>query len=120
MNEPKAAALDCSKGGLAGYAGEQSPYAKIYASRAGLASYYRYRPRRIVTDRDSNQVVPLVHHSVIERMAFGGDRYAPITLPPHFNVLLPNGATEPMTGLAQTAGSVPPKCLNDSMTHYRQ
>jgi hypothetical protein len=119
MNEAKAAGLDFTKGTLDDYAREQSPYAKIYDSRAGLASYYRYRPRRIATDRDANQVVPLVHHSVIERMAFGSDKYAPISLPPHFDVLLPNGATEPMTGSAQAAAPAPPKGQNAAMSRYR-
>jgi hypothetical protein len=41
MNEAKAAGLDFTKGTLEDYTREQSPYAKIYDSRAGLASYYR-------------------------------------------------------------------------------
>jgi len=119
INEAKAAGLDFTKGTLEDYTRERSPYAKIYDSRAGLASYYRYRPRRIATDRDANQVVPLVHHSVIERMAFGSDKYAPITLPSHFNVLLPNGTTEPMTGFAQAVAPAPPKGQTAAMSRYR-
>jgi len=83
----------------------------IHDSRAGLSAYYRYQPRRIaawvdpVDDRtlslrdpaitdDSGRSCGLlrlvnVHESVINRVATGTDRYAPITLPKNFRIVPP-------------------------------
>jgi len=119
MREAKAAGLEFMPGALCAYENEQSPYGKIYDSRAGLASYYRYRPRRIGTDGDANPVTPLVHHSVIERMAFGSDTYAPITLPSQFEVLRPDGATEPMTGFPPAVAPTPAGSPDAAMAQYR-
>ncbi len=119
MKEAKAAGLDFAEDALEDRAREQSPYARIYDSRAGLASYYRYRPRRIGTDRDANEVVPLVHHSVIERIAFGSDKYAPITLPSDFDVLLPDGTTEPRSGSAPEVAPAAPNGQDTAMSRYR-
>jgi len=87
----------------------------IHNSRGGLASYYRYQPRRIegffhkkvvgteefeetLTYRDpvkgERKYPPLgdltsckVHESVVARIARGTDDYAPIVLPPEFQVV---------------------------------
>lgn len=87
----------------------------IHNSRGGFASYYRYQPRRIEalfhkraagartfnhtrTYRDpvkgERRYPPLgfllsckVHESVVARIARGTDDYAPIVLPPRFEVL---------------------------------
>lgn len=71
------------------FAAGQSPYARLYDSRAGLAAYYRYGPRRVPvpTDPHGNDILPIVHHSVIRRMVAGPDHYAPISLPADFRVL---------------------------------
>jgi hypothetical protein len=75
----------------------------MHDSRAGLASYYRYQPRkisarldppdpltRIVQDPDMNGRGLLmkvhVHASVLERIKTGIGGYAPIVLPPRYTV----------------------------------
>ncbi len=63
---------------------QKSPFARMYDSRAGAGVFYRYGPRRM-------QYVPVVHSSVIHRMAEGCDSYAPISLPEKFEVLTPDG-----------------------------
>lgn len=86
-----------------------SSYGPIHDSRAGLAAYYRYQPRRIAawldpvdprtlslrdpaivdangTSRGLMSTVN-VHESVINRIATGTDRYAPITLPTMFRII---------------------------------
>jgi uncharacterized protein (DUF2235 family) len=74
-------------------AASQSPYARHYDSRAGLASYYRYSPREIpILQYGGTPILANVHWSVVMRMAYGSDSYAPITLPHTFKVLLPTGA----------------------------
>jgi len=97
-----------------------SSYGPIHDSRSGVGAYYRYQPRRIaawldpadsqtllslrdpaITD-DSDGVRGLlrsvnVHESVINRIATGTDRYAPITLPDTFEIVPPQkeGETAP-------------------------
>jgi uncharacterized protein (DUF2235 family) len=88
-----------------------SSFGPIHDSRAGVAAYYRYQPRKIaawlnpandatlslrdpvITD-DRGQSRGLlrsvnVHESVINRIATGTDRYAPITLPGEFQIVPP-------------------------------
>jgi len=83
----------------------------IHDSRAGVAAYYRYQPRRIAAwlDPADRRILSLrdpgitdghgrsrgllrsvqVHESVINRIAKGTDRYAPITLPETFEIVPP-------------------------------
>jgi uncharacterized protein (DUF2235 family) len=88
-----------------------SSYGPLHDSRAGLGAYYRYQPRKISawTDPVDPSTLSLrdpdivdgrgcpkgllcsvqVHESVINRIANGTDRYAPLTLPPAFDVVPP-------------------------------
>jgi uncharacterized protein (DUF2235 family) len=80
----------------------KTPYGRLFDSRAGLAAYYRYAPRSIpIWYHGKDEIRPIVDSSVIVRMATGSDRYAPISLPPHFWVLAPNGQLLPMEGFGQ-------------------
>lgn len=95
-----------------------SSYGPIHHSRAGFAAYYRYQPRKIAAWLDPVDPTTLslrdpairrkgrphgllrsvkVHESVINRIANGTDRYAPITLPGTFTILPPQeeGETAP-------------------------
>ena len=96
-----------------------SSFGPIHNSRSGIAAYYRYQPRRIsawldpvesttlglrdpvITDSEGKSRGLLrgvnVHESVINRIATGTDRYAPITLPEKFSVVPPQieGETVP-------------------------
>ena len=78
----------------------RSPYARQYDPRTGFGSLYRYTPRRIkyFKDVDGETLLPVVHGSVIMRLANATDRYAPITLPMNFLVLAPDGQLLPMSG----------------------
>jgi uncharacterized protein (DUF2235 family) len=88
-----------------------SSYGPIHDSRAGVSAYYRYQPRKIaawldpvdprmrslrdpaITDKRGRSRGLLrsvnVHESVINRIATGTDRYAPITLPQTFRIVPP-------------------------------
>jgi hypothetical protein len=61
---------------------------KLYDSRAGLAGYYRYKPRDLcaITERYCVGTTKL-HASVFERIATGIEDYAPVNLPGEFNVV---------------------------------
>lgn len=57
-------------------------------SRRGIAGYYRYNPRRLQVLLLRHGIErPLVHESVLRRIRVGQDAYAPIVLPPAFDVL---------------------------------
>ena len=56
--------------------------------------FYRYGPRTV----GDNGGPPVIHHSVAEKIAFGIERYAPVTLPDTANVLMPDGTMEQIKG----------------------
>ncbi|HYP07353.1 MAG TPA: DUF2235 domain-containing protein [Bryobacteraceae bacterium] len=60
---------------------------KLYDSRSGLASYYRYKPRDIEAVCLAAGIQPKVHLSVIGRIALGVERYSPGNLPNHLEVV---------------------------------
>ncbi|MFT3814344.1 MAG: DUF2235 domain-containing protein [Acidovorax sp.] len=95
-----AAGLHFDAAMLAEKSAERSGYARIYDSRAGVAAYYRYRPRTIELGRypDGTTIRPIIHGSVIMRLVKGSDAYAPISLPAEFDVLAPDGQLIPMHG----------------------
>ena len=74
---------------VATQAGLATAAGRLYDSRAGSGIFYRYQPR------DASALMagarPLIHHSVVTRMALGTDGYAPISLPYELDVLLPYG-----------------------------
>ncbi|QSN64244.1 DUF2235 domain-containing protein [Caballeronia sp. M1242] len=83
---------------LADVVANQSPFARIYDSRKGLAGGYPYLPRLALpcVAKGGKPVWPIVHWSVPVRVAFGTDRYAPVALPESFQVLRPDGTLEPV------------------------
>jgi uncharacterized protein (DUF2235 family) len=74
---------------------------RLYDSRRGLASYYRYGPRNIAelcncidskTPARSVQIpLPKFHYSVFERIKKGAHPYAPIGLPEKYAVVAEDG-----------------------------
>jgi len=58
MSEAKANGVPLDDAHIEGFAVEGSPYARIYDSRAGLAAYYRYDPRRMPTYPDHPNIRP--------------------------------------------------------------
>lgn len=103
MRQAKANGLPLDDKSIQNFAAESSPFARLYDSRAGFAAYYRYDPRRIPNyDNAKQKILPIVHGSVIMRMAYGSDRYAPIILPHEFWVMAPDGELLPMEGAPDT------------------
>jgi uncharacterized protein (DUF2235 family) len=92
-------------------ANTESAYARLYDSRAGVFSYYRYSPRRIDRDSDRHPMRPIVHGSVVMRMAHGSDLYAPISLPETFDVLAPDGSLIPMQGFGRDVAPRPNRSI---------
>jgi uncharacterized protein (DUF2235 family) len=103
MREAKANDLPLDDKSIRKFAAESSPFARLYDSRAGFAAYYRYGPRRMpIYDDPKQKILPIVHGSVIMRMAYGSDQYAPIILPSEFWVAAPDGELLPMEGFPDT------------------
>jgi hypothetical protein len=61
---------------------------KLYDPRAGLATFYRWKPRDVSAVCQENNVPPALHLSVLERIAHGTDDYAPGNLPPDAKVVI--------------------------------
>ena len=70
-------------------AGLASAAGRLYNSRSGFGMFYRYQPRDASALMGGER--PLIHHSVVTRMALGVDGYAPISLPYELDVLPPYG-----------------------------
>ena len=64
----------------------QNVHDKLYDSRSGLATYYRYAPRDIDKTCREFGIEPKVHVSVMERIAIGTQDYAPGNLPAGFTI----------------------------------
>jgi uncharacterized protein (DUF2235 family) len=73
---------------------------RLYDSRAGLGSYYRYGPRKVseLCNDAYNGVrvpVPKIHESVFARIDSGSNAYAPIVLPESYAVVKEDGTLLP-------------------------
>ncbi|WP_292532552.1 hypothetical protein [Methylocystis sp.] len=97
MSEAKAHGLALDMGVFRQYADAKSPFARLYDSRQGLGAYYRYGPRQIALQKDhqGNDILPIIHGSVITRMVRGTDDYTSVPLPGKFWVLAPDGELLP-------------------------
>jgi hypothetical protein len=70
---------------------------RLYDSRSGLGGYYRYSPRKIVdfyeampkppAAPDDWAPMPKIHEAVFGRIRVGAHLYAPIVLPPEYEVV---------------------------------
>jgi len=70
---------------------------RIYDSRNGLGGYYRYGPRSVTAlsdtkfsddKRDCVKIaMPKIHESVFDRMTVDAHVYAPVGLPPAYEIL---------------------------------
>lgn len=100
MRQAQDSGLRVQEGHVKQISDEKSSFGKIYDARAGFGSFYRYSPRDIeLPSKKTNAgVLPIIHGSVIARMARGADAYVPNSLPPNFLVLAPDGQLLPMEG----------------------
>jgi uncharacterized protein (DUF2235 family) len=106
-------------------------YGPLHDSRSGFGAYYRYQPRKVAAWIDPPDKASLmlrdpdvgprnvdqglltrvrVHESVIARIAFGTDRYAPIALPQRFEIIPPQkkGETVPQADSEEDEAPRPP------------
>ena len=98
---------------------------RMHDSRQGFGGLYRYMPRKIASlcaDEDNDVFIerPKIHSSVFTRMRCGGDRYAPIGLPPLYAVVHDNGTIEEMTSGSSAGGSVEHKTQGEDRAHRQE
>ena len=79
-----------------------TPFGKVYDSRSGLGSFYRYQPRTIRCDVKKGDI-PIVHESVVFRMATGFEGYAPVALPDAVRVVDKTGTVHQFGGFMNAA-----------------
>lgn len=93
MSQASAAGLKLIELRVEAITEEKSAYARLYDSRTGFGVFYRYSPRIIDVYQSSGEpIYPVIHYSVMLRMAFGSDDYVPLALPAKFEVLAPDGS----------------------------
>lgn len=86
---------------------------RLYDSRSGLGSYYRYGPRKVADLCNDPYVdvrvsLPKIHESVFDRIDSGCNAYAPIGLPPDYLVVSRNGKLTSLSeGTFETAAGAP-------------
>lgn len=69
---------------------------RLYDSRQGFASYYRYHPRDIAfLCKEAGGVPVKIHESVMRRLKLRTANYAPTLLPREFNVACNDGNDQP-------------------------
>jgi uncharacterized protein (DUF2235 family) len=85
--------------------GRATPFGKMYDSRSGFASLYRYQPRQVRCQIAGKTISapPVVHESVVLRMATGFQGYAPIALPHDVEVVDKEGRIHHFKGFQQAA-----------------
>lgn len=95
------------------YRQHQNVNDKLYDSRSGLGTYYRYSPRDIYACCRDNGVIPRLHASAINRIVQGTEGYAPGNLPREFEIVDADvvgcqwpEASETMTGVLQDKTSL--------------
>lgn len=88
---------------------------KLYNSRAGLAVYYRYKPRDINKICKRAETSPKIHDTVIDRMKQCTEGYAPGNFPASFVPVATSGASryEHLPGLLKEGWKSKTSCLDD-------
>jgi uncharacterized protein (DUF2235 family) len=81
---------------------------KLYDSRAGLGSLYRWKPRnmQVLWEKHNSGSPPKLHISVLERIAHGTDGYAPGTLAPDVEVVFTPAGNPELDSIAEFRASM--------------
>ncbi len=88
IDRAKAAGLELNEDLCAEYRTEASVHALLYDSRAGLSSYYRYRPREIqALCEEGGAGTPRIHWTVLDRIRRATANYAPALIPEDYELV---------------------------------
>ncbi len=84
---------------------------KLYDPRAGLGTFYRWKPRDVWAICREHHMPARVHLSAIERIAHGVEHYAPVNLPAQLTVVTsPADRRQDAALMAQRASNVEAVC----------
>jgi hypothetical protein len=102
MTEAERTGLEFKKGVIEEMRLASDEDGRLYDSRYGVASYYRYCPRKLVelthdrfSDAPHDEVeipTPKIHESMFQRLRRGARAYAPVGLPADYAVVTASGA----------------------------
>jgi hypothetical protein len=115
--QPSNTGLRFIPGAIENFRAAASALGPRHDSRSGLSVLYRYDPRRIAEDKSSGGP-PVVHHSVAEKMVFGTEDYAPITLPSSAFVLSPDGTKQAIKGFGTKVKATTPEPVRTVRAAY--
>lgn len=88
INEAQANALLVNPNVTDALRADVNVHDKLYDSRAGLATYYRYRPRDIAQFCGKNGIErPAIHVGAFQRIALHTEDYAPGNIPTNFSIV---------------------------------
>jgi uncharacterized protein (DUF2235 family) len=91
IDEATAKGLRFESASVSQYRAMAASTGRMYDSRAGSGALWRYQPRSAqLLMKDDN--VPVIHNSVVTRMIWGDDGYAPISLPEEIKILPAHGS----------------------------
>lgn len=110
MTEADQVGLRFKPGALQEVQALADPHGEQHDSRAGLAAYYRYAPRKLAelgndAYHDVHVDRPKVHESVLLRIKEGRVPYAPTGIPADYDVVRLNGTIEPLRRLTTPTGA---------------
>lgn len=99
------------------YRDHRDPHDKLYDPRAGLAVYYRWKPRDIGALCQAHNTAPKIHVSVIERIAQASAGYAPGGLPANLQIVGTPGGAGPsrLAGIQQLVAGALSQCEGGSL-----
>ncbi len=109
MGEAEQAKLVFKPSAVAEIRAMADPHGELHDSRAGLAAYYRYAPRKLSelcqdTYHDVTIRRPKVHESALVRIKEGRVPYAPAGLPGDYDVVRFDGSVVPLAKLTGPGG----------------
>jgi uncharacterized protein (DUF2235 family) len=96
---------------------------RLYDSRSGVGGYYRYGPRDVHESCNSISNDPLdfvrikqpkIHDSVFQRISIGAHAYAPVGLPPSYEIV----AYDPTNKAHEIGNSTPPETVANAAIRY--
>ena len=110
MTEAERAGVRFKTGALPEVRALADPHGERHDSRAGVAAYYRYAPRKLAqlgddAAHDVHITKPKIHESVLLRIQAERVPYAPTGIPADYDVVRLDGSVVPMRALTAANGA---------------
>lgn len=106
MAKAEAQGLRFIKNDRASYCEHNNVNDKLYDSRSGIGTYYRYKVRDISRICSKNNISADIHISAFNRISLGTDGYAPVNLPTQLNIVATSNNPPALQGMKELAAKV--------------